>query len=167
MNYQEASQYWIKKDKTGVKAEKEQLFKLIESFILSHNTMALATGYEDEVRCTPLEYNYYDGAFYIFSEGGMKFKYLEKNKNVAASIFDSYSGFGNIHSLQIQGKIEIIEEDNEEYLSIIKRKGINLEALKKMNASFHLLKLIPSHYDFLESSLKKDGFSNRQEYIFD
>lgn len=167
MNYLQASQYWIKKDKDGVKVEKVDLFKLIESFILSHNTMALATGFGNEVRCTPLEYNYYDGYFYIFSEGGIKFKYLEKNKNVSGAIFEPYTGFGNIHSLQIQGKIEVIEEDNEEFLPIIKRKGINLDALKKMNASFHLLKLVPFRYDFLESSLKKDGYSNRQEYIFD
>ncbi len=167
MNYKEASEYWIRKDKDGVKMEKDDLFKRIDSFISSHNTMALATGAGGEVRCTPLEYNYYDGFFYIFSEGGLKFKYLEKNKNVSAAIFESYSGFGNIHSLQIQGRIEIVEEDAQEFVDISKRKGVNLAALKKMNVSFHLLKLIPSRYDFLESSLKKDGYSNRQTYIFD
>ena len=70
MDYQKASQYWIEKDKEGVRMEKEELKKRIDSFIENHNTLALATGYNDEVRCTPLEYNYYDGYFYIFSEGG-------------------------------------------------------------------------------------------------
>ncbi len=167
MDYKKASQYWIEKDKTSKKVEKEELLKRIEAFILSHNTMALATGYQDEVRCTPIEYNYYDGNFYLFSEGGLKFKYLENNRNVAASIFEGYTGFSSIHSLQIQGRVEIIEEDSEEFSYVAKRKGINIDAIKKMGGSFHLIKLIPASYNFLDSSLKKDGYSNRQEYIFD
>ncbi len=167
MNYKEASEYWIKRDAQSKKIEKEELFKKIEDFILNHNTMALATGYGEEVRCTPIEYNYYDGCFYLFSEGGLKFKYLEKNKNVAATIYEPYSGFSSIHSLQIEAVAEVVSEDSNEFISIAKRKGINLETIKKMNASLHLLKLMPKKYNFLDSSLKKDGYSNRQEYIFD
>ena len=51
-------------------------------FIQEHKVCALATGSGEYVRCTPIEYNFVDGAFYLFSEGGMKFKGLKDNKNV-------------------------------------------------------------------------------------
>ena len=166
MHYQKASQYWIEKDKEGVRMEKEELKKRIDSFIENHNTLALATGYNDEVRCTPLEYNYYDGYFYIFSEGGLKFKNLEHNKNVSAAIFEPYQGFNRIHSLQITGVIEIISPESEEFTHVCQKKGINIQALNRMNVPFHLLKLVPNRYNLLDSDLKALGYSNRQEYIF-
>lgn len=166
MDYQKASEYWKKKDEKYVVLEKEELYKRIEEFILSHNTLALATGYMDEVRCTPVEYNYDNHAFYIFSEGGEKFRYLEKNKNVSASIFDSYQGFEKIHSLQITGKASIIEEEDEEFSFACEKKGLNMAAIRKMDAEFHLIKITPSKYEFLDSDLKKEGYSNRQKYVF-
>lgn len=166
MNYQKASQFWLVKEKDVVSLEKKKLLERIEKFILSHNTLALATGYDGEVRSTPVEYNYYDGFFYIFSEGGLKFKYLEKNKNVSACIFDSYTGFCSIHSLQIKGHCHIIAKEDEEYDSILVKKGLDKKALEKMKVEFYIIKIIPERYDFLDSSLKKEGFSNRQHYIF-
>ena len=59
----------------------------IEKFIKSHNTCALATGYDDKIRCTPIEYLYLTGMFYIISEGGEKFANIMLNKNVSLSIF--------------------------------------------------------------------------------
>lgn len=162
MNYQEASEYWIKKDKNGVKAPKEELLKRIDHFIKAHNTLALATGFGNELRATPVEYNYYDGAFYLFSEGGLKFKYLEHNKNVAACIFDSYTGFASIHALQMEGTASIIEPNEEEFARICEKKGLNLAAIQKMGVPFHLIKITPRAYDYLDSDLKKGGYSNRQ-----
>lgn len=166
MDYQKASQYWIEKDKNNVVLEKESLFLRIEEFIKSHNTLALATGFEDEVRCTPVEYNYYDGCFYIFTEGGMKFRYLEKNKNISAAIFDNYQGFGKIHSLQITGVASLVEPESDEFAHVCTLKGLNIDAIRKMGVPFHLLKLSPKKYNFLDSDLKKEGYSNRQEYNF-
>ena len=166
MDYKTASQYWINKDKDSVKMKKEELFCFIEEFLKNHNTMALATCHDNSVRCTPIEYNYYDGNFYLFSEGGQKFSNLEANKNVSASIFEAYTGFQNIHSIQITGTIEVIEPDSDEFAKVCTKKGLNMEALKKMNVPFHLLKLAPSKYEILDSTLKKLGYSNRQTYEF-
>lgn len=44
--------------------------EIIENYISDNNVCALATGTGDYVRCTPLEYSYHDGKFWIFSEGG-------------------------------------------------------------------------------------------------
>ena len=93
MDYQEASQYWVEKEKGDVHLAREELLKKIDQFISGHNTMALATGYDTFVRCTPVEYNYYDGFFYIFAEVGKKFIGLEKNPHVSFSVFEPYLAF--------------------------------------------------------------------------
>ena len=165
MDYQKASNYWIEKDKTSKKMDDDQLLKMIEEFIKKHNTLALATGYGNEVRCTPIEYMYVGGYFYIFSEGGLKFKYLENNKNVSASIFEPYTTFSEIHSVQITGEIEVIEDD-ETIKKILELKGINPAALDKIKMSLHLLRLRAYKYEFLDSSVKLFGYSNRQTYIY-
>lgn len=166
MDYQKASQYWVEKDKIGAHMEKEPLMKRIEGFIKSHNTLALATGYGEYVRCTPVEYNYYDGCFYIFMEGGKKFIGLEKNDHVSFSIFEPYTGFASIHSLQGMGKAEVIEPFSEEYNRVCGYKKISVDALKKMKREMPLLKIVVSSYDFLDSDLKKEKFNNRQHIDF-
>ena len=90
-------------------------------FIQEHKVCALATGSGEYVRCTPIEYNFVDGAFYLFSEGGMKFKGLKDNKNVCLAIFDAGDkvGFGELHSAQISGAAEIVEPFSEEYLKLL------------------------------------------------
>lgn len=74
--YQTAANYW--KNKNRVEMPKEQLKQIITEYIQANNTCALATGTGDYVRCTPIEYSYHDGKFWIFSEGGEKFVGLEK-----------------------------------------------------------------------------------------
>lgn len=111
--FKKASQYWNNKEQIPV-PEKE-LKKTVEEYISSNNTCALATGTGDYVRCTPIEYSYHDDKFWLFSEGGEKFIGLEKNDNVCLAIYDKYDGFGNLKSLQIMGKAQIIEPFSDIY----------------------------------------------------
>lgn len=88
--------YWVNKDATSIHMEPEKLLKHIETFLKEHNTCALATSANDIVRCTPIEYNYIDGNFYLLSEGGLKFRGLYANENVSLAIYESYQGFGKL-----------------------------------------------------------------------
>ena len=88
--YEAAASYWKKKDAESVKLDEAKLKKAVEKYILANKTCALATGAGEFVRCTPIEYTYHHGAFWMFSEGGEKFAALEKNKNVCLAIFDKY-----------------------------------------------------------------------------
>ena len=161
MDYDTASEYWINKDKTSAHMEENALKEKIEQFIKSHNTCALATGCNDFVRCTPIEYNYVGGFFYLFSEGGLKFKALKENKNIAFAVYESYGGFGKLKSLQVTGIAEIVEPFCDEYLKLLAHKKIPVEAIKKLQQPMHLIKIIPKEYDYLDSDLKKEGFSAR------
>src|SRR5574344_1969668 len=106
--YKKASEHWKKIDANGVKMDKENLKEVALAFINSHNTCALATGFNDFVRCTPIEYSFHDGAFYMFSEGGEKFIGLEMNKNVCLAIYEPYNGFGSLKGMQVMGKAEVV-----------------------------------------------------------
>ena len=160
--YQKAREYWLKKDLTSVKMEREALLKEIEKYLSENNTCALATGEGTYIRCTPLEYTYYQGAFYFFTEGGKKFIGLEKNENVSIAVFDKYQGFGSLKGLQIQGKGTLIVPFSKEYIQILEYKKLPVESLRKLKNPLYLLKVIPSSFDFLNSDFKKAGFGERQ-----
>ena len=164
MDYDTAANYWIEKDGRSVAMEPEALFARIEAFLSSHNTCALATASSDMVRCTPIEYNYLDGCFYLFSEGGLKFRALKENKCVGLAIFDNYEGFGKVRGLQVEGEASMVEHFSEEYLKLMEYKKIPVEAMKKMEHPMNLIKIVPKAYDYLDSALKDEGVGVRQHY---
>lgn len=65
MYYELAINYWDIKDQEAKKLNSETLNKLIDEFINLHNTCALATGFNDYIRCTPIEYNYFNDILFI------------------------------------------------------------------------------------------------------
>ena len=162
MDYEASAQYWTDKEKDAVSMDSEDLQKRIDDFIGEHNTCALATASSDMVRCTPIEYNYLDGVFYLFSEGGLKFKALKDNKWVGLAIYEPYGGFNNLKSLQVEGRAEIIEPLSDEYMKLLEYKKIPVDAIKKMPHPMNLIKIIPDRFDYLDSDLKKEGFDIRQ-----
>lgn len=163
MDYKAAANYWFEKDKFAVKMNPEELKAEIEEFLKKHKVCALATAAGDFVRCTPIEYNYVDGCFYLFSEGGLKFRALESNKHVCLAVFQESADFGNLAGLQVTGTAEIVELWSEEYMRIAAFKKIPVEVLKKLPRPMNLIKIVPEVYDFLESDLKKKGYGSRQQ----
>lgn len=162
-DYVKAIEHWKTVDAAAVKMPDEKLKAAIEEYICKNNTCALATGSGSQIRNTPIEYSYHDGAFWMFSEGGEKFIGLEKNKQVCLAIFDGYAGFGKLKGMQVQGEANIIEPFSEEYIAAAAYKKIPIEALKKLPQTMYLIKVVPERIDFLNSDLKKDGYGSRQE----
>lgn len=162
--FKKASQYWNNKEQIPV-PEKE-LKKTVEEYISSNNTCALATGIGDYVRCTPIEYSYHDDKFWLFSEGGEKFIGLEKNDNVCLAIYDKYDGFGNLKSLQVMGKAQIIEPFSDIYNAHAEYKKIPLAALKKLEAPMNLICVTTIKIEALFSDFKKNGYTSRQTLHF-
>lgn len=158
--------FWQEKDKSAVHMPKTQLLGEIEAFIQSHNTCALATGYGEFVRCTPIEYNYMDGKFWLLSEGGMKFYALENNKNVCLAIFDNYTGFGSLGGMQVTGVAELVEPWSKEYRKLLEFKKIQEENLKKLPHTLYLIKITPARIDIMQSEFKKKGYDARQSITF-
>lgn len=58
---------------------------------MTHHICALAAGAGDFIRCTPIEYNWVNQAFWLFSEGGLKFRAINSAKAELINIGDTGS----------------------------------------------------------------------------
>lgn len=157
-----AENYWKEHDAESAGMDPALLRKAAEEYIQANDTCALATGSGETVRCTPIEYTYHDGAFWMFSEGGEKFACLEHNRHVCLAVFDKYAGFGKLKGLQISGRAELPELFSDEYVRAAAYRKIPLETLRKLSHPMILIKIIPERAEFLNSEFKKQGFDSRQ-----
>ena len=161
--YKAAANFWRTKDRKEMPVKELKL--VVEAFLRNSAVCALATGNGDYVRCTPLEYSYHDGQFWIFTEGGEKFIGLEKNKNVSLTVFDANPGFDALKSVQVMGVADLIEPMSEAYISHAEYKKIPVKALQNLadqGKPMHLLCIEPVRMDVLCSDFKKDGYDSRQ-----
>ena len=165
--YQAAARYWEEKDAQGVKLDRERLWSMAEAYIQANNTCALATGTGDYVRCTPIEYSWHDGCFWMFSEGGRKFIGLEHNPHVCLAIYDRYEGFGQLHGMQVMGVADVIEPFSEAYCAHAAWKKISLEALRGLSSPMHLIRVRPTRIECLFSDFKALGCSSRQTLLLE
>mgnify|MGYP003814220045 CR=1 FL=1 len=164
--YRRAAEHWKIRGANGQAMDRERLLAAAEDYIRANNTCALATGAGTFVRCTPIEYAYHDGCFWMFTEGGEKFLALERNRNVCLAIFDRYDGFGNLKGMQVSGAAELIEPFSEAYLAAAAFKKLPQEALRKLPEPLQLIRVTPAKLEFLNSDFKKAGFSSRQTLVF-
>lgn len=83
----------------------------------------------------PLEYLRVNGALYILTEGGLKFKGIWWNGAISAAVYDSYDGMDSLAGLQMTGKAVYIDPLSDEYRSVIEARGVQLQQLQQMPAS--------------------------------
>ena len=162
-----AARYWDEKDADSVKLDRDRLRAIVTEYVEANNTCALATGTGTYVRCTPIEYSYHDGCFWMFSEGGKKFIGLGENPNVCLAIFDKYEGFGALRGLQVTGRAELVEPFSEAYNAHAAIRNIPLAALRKLSSPMHLICVHPTRMDCLFSQFKELGCASRQTLIPD
>ena len=158
MNYEAAAEFWLEKDKDAVKMPPDDLRKELDSFLKGEKVCTLAVADGGFIRCTPLTYTYREGRFYIFSEGGLKFRALAKNKNVALEVHAEYHGLGSAKSVQVTGEALVIGADDEDFIT---RAGMNGASLKKMGLI--LIVVTARKLEYLNSELRKRGYCPRQQ----
>ena len=148
-------------------SEKE-LEKVIAEYLDQHNVLHLATGRDNDVRSTPLEYFNHGLTVYIFSEGGGKFANLKANLNVSYSIADPYEpaeDFFGASGLQAWGIASTFKKnDNMKKYEEIHQYSRNQDAMKKQGleqmasqVNFNVITIEPLKFRYL--NLRK-GFRN-------
>lgn len=157
-----AARYWDEKDADSIKAEPDRLRAMVEDYLCAHNTCALATGTGTWVRCTPIEYSWHDGCFWMFSEGGKKFRALAENPNVCLAVYDPYQGFGKLHGMQITGRAELVEPFSPEYLAHAAYRKVSEAFLRGLERPMHLICVRPVRMECLFSEFKELGCAPRQ-----
>lgn len=160
--YTQAVTFWSRKDAAEQKMEPAEIRSRVDEFLSSHNVLALAAGGASFLRCTPLEYSWQDGALWIFTEGGLKFRALRENAHVAAAVFDADGSFGSLASIQLEGEAEIVRPFSDEYVRAAAFRQIPLESLKKLPEPMWLLKIVPTEMTFLNSAFRREGFCSRE-----
>lgn len=136
----------------------------IDEFIKKHNMLAFATGSGSYVRCSPVEYIYDRGCFYLITEGGNKFRGLLQNPQVSVGIYDAYQGMNQLGGLQITAKAALIPLHSTRYDEIMTIKGVKKEQLDKLAVSLYMIEIKPVLFEFLYSPLTKQGYDTRQVY---
>lgn len=160
--FDEAARYWTEREATSARMPREELQQAIDAFLGTRGVCALATASSDLVRCTPLEYAYRDGRFWIFSEGGLKFHALKESRNVCLAVFNPSYEFGKLESVQVTGIAEIVDPTSEEYERAAAARGLTGDALERVRTRLHLIEVTPTRIDYLSSALRKRGFDARQ-----
>lgn len=163
-NWKEAQDFWEKKDAEKKAMPPETLKTELDKFLNAHKICALATGDGEDIRSTPLEYSWFDGALWIFSEGGRKFKGLQENQNVSAAVFEPNEKFGSLKSVQIFGTAEVLGPEADEYKTAARQRHIPLKVLQKLPDPMWLIKITPAQMVFLNSAFKLKGYGSRQTY---
>ena len=144
--------------------EKGKLWTEIEKFIIEHNTMALATAHDSVPRCSPVEYQYLDGKFYIVTEGGQKFAGILQNGHASIGIYNNYTSMGSVYGMQITATVKIVPLFSQEYYRVFEKRGISQETIKKLPINLYLISLTPTKFEVLNSDFKKLGYDPKQQY---
>lgn len=152
----------LKKIKESLILPAPQREEFIDKFLTSHNTCTLSTGYQNRVRSTPIEYNYFNGFIYLLSEGGEKFANLPLNNQVSVAVYEDYTGFNNLAGMQITGTSEIISDDSVEFEDVLRMKGLKIDFIKRNPVKINMIKITISKVEFLNSEFKKLGYEAKQ-----
>ena len=166
IDWEAAANHWTAKEPDEARMSEAELTAEINEFLARHKVCAFACAGAGIVRNTPVEYLHAEGAFWVFSEGGLKFKALRENRDVCLAIFDDDPSFGALAGLQVTGHAEVLEPFSGEYAHACELRGIPVERLEKIPFTMNIIKVVPARYDYLCSSLKERGYSSRQHIVF-
>lgn len=144
---------------------KGELQQFIVDFLQAHNTCALASGYDTFIRCTPIEYQYIDGAIYLITEGGLKFIGMLQNKAISLTVYEPYQTMQELKSVQVTGHWSMVEEDSKEYENVFAHRKIPMAVVKRIPISMNVVKIVPVKYEVLHTDLKKIGYDSKQQYF--
>ena len=166
IDWEAAANHWIAQESAETRMPAADLFTEIEAFLARHKICTLATAGNGIVRNTTVEYLYAEGAFWIISEGGQKFRTLQANKNVCLAIHDDDISFATLAGLQVTGTAEVVEPFGEDYAHACELRGLPVERLRAMPFVMNIIKVTPTRFDYVDGTLKERGFSPRQHVEF-
>jgi hypothetical protein len=144
----------------------EELKRVVEEFLLHHNTCTLTTGWNSRVRSTPLEYLYSENHIYLFSEGGEKYANILLNPHVSLAVYEPFHGMEQLAGMQISGNAEVVEPGSDEYRRIAFLKGTNPESLSGLPVSLPAIKVRLIRAEFLWSGFADHQAARQQVFEF-
>jgi uncharacterized protein YhbP (UPF0306 family) len=154
------------RDSFSAKAPADEVRRRLDDFLAAHNTCTLCTGAGEHVRATPIEYVYRDGELYLLSEGGEKFAHLMVNAHVSVAVYDPYRGMETLAGLQLQGRVELVAEGSESYISALHWRSLDATEVSTLPFTLNLLRVHIERAEFVWSGFKELGYDRHQVYDF-
>ena len=135
-------------------------------FLKQNNMCVLATCKGDVPRATPIEYKSKELTLYLAGEIGEKLKNIAFNPKVSVGIYYPYTGLESAKGAQITGKASILASGTPEFeeglVSYQWEKTAREFGIKAFPASLALIRIDPVEIELVDASLKKKGYSARQ-----
>ena len=146
---------------------KKLLEARIAAFLASQKMCVLATCARGVPRATPLEYHSDGTTLYMMVEAGRKVENIRENPNVSVGIHGPYKGWLSVKGVQITGIAKILTVGNrEEFVraaAVYPWKKYTRElGLTKLPASARFLKIEAAVIEFIDMSLKTEGYAAGQ-----
>lgn len=149
--------------RAGAPLPPDETRSLIDAFLGSHKTCALATVSEDGIpRATPIEYLWREGAFLFFSEGGLKFRGLTGEAPVSLCVYDEYESMSSVKGLQVRGRARLLEPGSTEWTTAFRERGVDPAALAKRRITLNAFRVEPDLFELLDATLRAEHVDTRQ-----
>jgi hypothetical protein len=152
------------------KMPKKALQARIAAFLASRNMCVLATCAWDVPRATPLEYHSDGTSLYMMVETGRKIENIRENPNVSVGIYGLYKGWLSVKGAQITGVGKVLTvESGEEFVRAAAvypwKKYAKELGLTKLPANVRFLKIEAAVIEFIDMSLKAEGYAAGQVWV--
>lgn len=149
------------------KMPKKALEARIARFLRARNMCVLATCSGGMPRATPLEYRSEGTTLYMLVEAGRKVENIRANPNVSVGIYAPYTGWMSVKGAQISGVARILTvDDGEEFVRAAAvypwKKIVGDLGLEKLPANAHFLKVEAAVVEYVDMSLKLEGYAATQ-----
>ncbi len=143
-----------------------ELENYISKFLAENNMCVLATCLGDVPRATPIEYRSKGLTMFFAGEPGLKIRNLAGNPNVSVGVYLPYTGMDTVKGAQITGKAKLVKKDTPEFSECLQdyqwEKTAQQFSLSEFPKTLQLIRVDPSKIEFIDMSLKKQGYSPRQ-----
>jgi len=152
------------------KMPKKALEARIAAFLASRNMCVLATCAWDVPRATPLEYHSDGTSLYMMVEMGRKIENIRENPNVSVGIYGPYKGWLSVKGVQITGVAKVLTVGSgEEFVRAAAvypwKKYAKELGLTKLPANARFLKIEAAVIEFIDMSLKEEGYAAKQVWV--
>lgn len=153
MDIKSAVNVWEMRRISGVQMPRGELLTEFEDFVSKRANCALATGSGTYVRNTPMRYSYRAGRFYLFTEGGFKFKGLQANPNVCLAIYDPADTSSITRGVTVEGEAVVSEYKPDANAN-------------NSTAQLFMITITPRAIDYLNPDFEKKGYYQLQRLQF-
>ncbi len=134
----------------------------VEDYLKANHICVLATGHDDRVRATTVDYLFENGKIYIYSEGGEKFAHLLRSPAVALAVYTEYTTMEDIAGLQVEGRAEILRPGAAGHAEALALRNIDPDRLRAANVDLNVIRITPEKAEFLNAAFKRQGHAMKQ-----